>query len=429
MTSASIAQIAQIADVGLNGSKDRYGDLCVHAILDLRRSFSRAEVERAVQATISSFPVFGCVYEPRFFRDRWVPSRAPISEAMYVGIIKDLESDTERWTDWSLDPTRMRPFRVVVLPTPAGCRLIVSLSHLAVDGAGMAAVGHLLAASLYNAAPALPVETRRDVARALDGLSLRHLPILGRDMVDNLLQPLRVLGAGPRNKPYPADKSAKACSRQIVFEGSTIDALRARSGNRTSINDLLLAALALAAANRSSFGNVSVLYTMDLRRYSRSAHLSATNASSIMTTVVPRSAMTSLANAVKAVQTATARHRQSLAGPAFLLLPTLLAGPTPHGILRKLLPAVYPLMIDLPISRGLIFTNVGKLDQGLGPLLDDIIELRAVGPNIKGIPAPAVIAYGLRGRIHLELFAPPGLGEPALDELEHELREALSLTP
>ena len=33
------------------------------------------------------------------------------------------------------------------------------------------------------------------------------------------------------------------------------------------------------------------------------------------------------------------------------------------------------------------------------------------------------------GRLHLELFAAPGLAQEALDELEQELREALELPP
>jgi hypothetical protein len=70
---------------------------------------------------------------------------------------------------------------------------------------------------------------------------------------------------------------------------------------------------------------------------------------------------------------------------------------------------------------------VGKLDDGLGPLANDIVDIRAVGPNIKGISSPAIIAFGLHGRIYLELFAPPGLGAKALDELESELREVIGI--
>jgi len=422
---------AQLIDVGLHGSADRYGDLCVHGVLDVRRSFTREELERAVEATVASFPVLGCIYEAHFFRDQWVPARAPISEMVHVGfgdgIENDLETETQRWTDRSLDPTRERSFRVVMLPMAAGCRLILSISHWAVDGAGMAAVGHVFGAYLYGVRPALPVEPRRDIRRTLDGLGVRHLPVILRDVATTLVQPLRVWAAGPRTKPYPMDNSGKPFSKQIVFEKSTLDAVEARCGKRVRVNDLLVAIVSMVSAKRSWYGPVSVLYTMDLRRFSRSPHLSATNASSILTTLIPREATENIADAVRAVERETKRHRESLAGPAFLLLPMLLAGVAPHGIVRQMLPAIQPLLVDLPLSRGFIFTNVGKLDQGLGPLADDIVNIRAVGPNIKGISAPAIIAFGLHGRIFLELFAPPGLGAEALDELENELREVMGV--
>ena len=38
---------AELSDVGLFGSMDRYGDLGIHAVIDLRRRFSRAALEGA----------------------------------------------------------------------------------------------------------------------------------------------------------------------------------------------------------------------------------------------------------------------------------------------------------------------------------------------------------------------------------------------
>lgn len=416
---------AQLADVGLHGSADRYGELCVHAVLDVRRSFTRDELERAARAIVASFPVLGCVYEARFFRDQWVPVEAPISEMVHVGIEEDLEKDTNVWTERWIDPAHERPFRVVLLPKPEGCRLILSISHLATDGAGMAAIGHVFAAHLYGVRPVLPVEQRRDVGRALDGLRLQHIPVFLRDLAASVQQPWRVWSAGPRNRPYPEDAVAKSSSKQIVLEQSTLAALEARCGKRVRVNDLLVAIVGMVSAKRSSYGPVSILYTMDLRRFSQAPHLSVTNASSILTTVIPREATENLIDAVHAVEKETRKHRESLVGPAFLLLPMLLAGPAPHEFVRRLLPAVHPLLVELPVSRGFIFTNVGKIDQGLGPLADDIVDIRAVGPSIKGISAPAIIAFGFRGRTYLQLFAPPGMSARALDELESELREVI----
>ncbi len=413
---------AQLADVGLHGSADRYGDLCVHGVIDVRRSFSRSEVERAVHATVANFPVLGCVYEQHFFRDRWVPLQTPMSEMVHFGIEKDLETDTNAWLDRWIDPTRERSLRVVVLPRPQGCRLVVSLSHLAVDGAGMAAVAHVFSAFLYGVRPRLPVESRRDVARALDGLRLTHLPVFMRDLAKSAVQPWRMLSSGPRNRPYPANASGRSSSKQIVIEPSTLAALEKCCGKRVRVNDLLLAIVAMVAARRSSYGPISVMYTMDLRRYSQTPHLSATNASSILTTTVPREATDNIVDTLRAVEEQTKEHRNSLAGPAFLLLPMLLVGPAPHALVRQILPLLHPLLVELPSSRGFVYTNVGKIDSGLGPLAEDIDEIRVVGPSIKNISTPAIIAFGFRGRIYLELFAAPELSPQALDELEAELR-------
>lgn len=419
--------IAQPIDVGLFGSLPRYGDLGVHAIVDLRRSFSRAELERAVHATVADFPVLGCTYEPHFFRDRWVPAKGPIAGAVHVGEPGDLESDTAAWAARHLDPTRERPLRVVLLPRDSGCRLIVSLSHLAVDGAGMAAVGHVLGSHLYGLRPALPVEERRDLGRAIDGLSWYHLPVLARDTVANLLQTLRVFSAAPRERPYPSSASREPRTRQLVLDASEIEAIKARCDPRTSVNDALVAAVARVGARRSSGGPIAVLYTMDLRRFTRSPHLSAANASTVLSAVVPRAAAGDLATAARAVGKITARHRNSLIGPAFVLLPAAIARRAPHAVVRRFLSRIHPVVVDLPLRRGLVFTNVGKVDRGLGPFAGDIEDMRVIGPNIRGVSAPAIVAFGLHGRLHLELFAPPGLAEEALTELERELREALEL--
>jgi len=75
---------AELADVGLFSSMARYGDLGIHAVIDLRRSFSRQELERAVDGAIAAFPVLGRSYEPRFWRDRWRKVEGPVSEAVHV---------------------------------------------------------------------------------------------------------------------------------------------------------------------------------------------------------------------------------------------------------------------------------------------------------------------------------------------------------
>ena len=90
--------VAELADVGLFGSMDRYGDLGIHAVIDLAKSFSRAELEGALGAAIRAFPVLGRRYVPGFWRDRWQKVEGPVGDAVHVlAEPSDLEAETEKW--------------------------------------------------------------------------------------------------------------------------------------------------------------------------------------------------------------------------------------------------------------------------------------------------------------------------------------------
>jgi NRPS condensation-like uncharacterized protein len=425
---------AELVDVGIFASTERYGDLSMHAVIDLARTFGHAELTRALERTIADFPVLGMRYEPRFFRDRWVPVRGPVGDAVVTASaprepesLEALEAETLAWTRRALDPRRDRPIRLVSLERPGGgSRLVVSLLHLAVDGAGVAAVGHVLGSHLYGVTPSAPVTARRDLGHALAGLRFYHAPLLTRGLGHVLSQSVRAALAGPRTSTFPTRASREPTVRHLVIEAPELARLRARAPG-ASINDLLVAGLARAAARRIERGPAVVLYTMDLRRFAGRAALTATNTSSIMTTLVPREATRDLASATRAVAKATKLHQESLAGPAFLLLPMALAGGAPHALVRRFLPNLHPLVVDLPLARGLLVTNVGKIDHGLAAFGADVERVRIVGPNIERVGVPAVVAWGLGGALHLELYGAPCLAPEAVDELGRELHEGLEL--
>jgi NRPS condensation-like uncharacterized protein len=422
---------AELTDVGLFGSMPRYGDLAMHAVIDLRRSFSQAELAGAAEAVIAAFPVMGRRYETRFWRDRWARVAGPVGEMVHVvAEPADLEAETRSWVRRAIVTTRERPFRLVSLGRGAGSRLILSIMHLAVDGAGVAAVGHVLGAHLYGVPPSLPVDGRRGVGSALGRLRWYHLPVLARDVAGTLLQPLRTRAAARRERPFPAGNPGEPSYRHLVISAAELGPVKARCRARgASINDVLIAALARVSAGRSSGGAVAVLYTMDLRRYAAAPRLSAANNSSILTVVVPRRAIGDLATTAGAVAAVTAGHRRGLIGPAFVVTPLLLAAGSPHAFVRRFMRALHPVVVDMPLRRGLLVTNVGRLDEGLGAFGEDIEDLRVIGPNIEGLNVPAVVAFGFRDQLHVELFAAPGVATAALDELEAELRAALELAP
>jgi NRPS condensation-like uncharacterized protein len=423
---------AELADVALIGSAPRLGDLSIHAAVDLRRRFARAELERAAEATVRAFPVLGRRYEARFWRDQWVPASGPLSDVVHVNDAPaDLEAETLAWARRRIVQERERPFRIVSLGRPQGSRLLLSVLHTAVDGAGVAAVAHVFAAHLYGVMPSLPVDARRGVGHALERLRWVHAPALLRDIASAFVQPVRMRRGGKRARPYALDPAAPASARRLVVSAAELARMRAACGGIASVNDVLVAALARMAASRSTNtdGIVPVVYTMDLRRYGEAPRLTAANISSILSVLVPRRATVSLASSLAAVAELTGAQRRGLDGPAFILGPTLLALGMPHAWLRRLVPHLHPLLVDLAVDRGLVVTNVGRIDEGLTPFGGDIEGIRLLGPHIEGIGIPIVVAFGFEGRLHLELLGPPGLAEAALDEFRAELCAALDLPP
>jgi NRPS condensation-like uncharacterized protein len=419
---------AELVDVALFGATSRYGDLCIHAVVDLRRSFGRAALERAFADAIAAFPILGRRYETRLWRDAWTPVAGPVGDAVHVLDPPDVEAETLAWVRRPIDVARERPLRVLSLARGAGSRLIVSILHTAVDGAGAAAVAHVLGASLYGVTPSAPTDARRSLRHALDGLRAHHAPALVRDAAIAAQEPRRLLSAGHRARAYEVASDSDASFRHLVIPADELARLRARTGvTGASVNDLLVAGLARVAASRSNEGPALVLYTMDLRRYGAAARLRAANNSTVLPALVPREATTDLASAAAAVMAITAGHRGSLLGPGFMLATMALALAMPHAIVRRLMPAFGAYAVDQPLRRGLLVTNVGRLDDGLAAFGDDVEDVRIIGPNIRGVPIPAVVAFGYRGALHLELFAAPGLAEGSLTELEDELFAALDL--
>lgn len=416
--------VAPIFDVALFGAIPRYGDLCMNCVLDLRRAFDRAALEAAVAAVIEAFPVLGSRYEPGFWRDRWVRVDGPVSDVVHVEDAGDLDAQTDAWVRRPIDPVRDRPIRVVSIPRPGGTRLILSLMHIAVDGAGVAAVGHVFGAHLYGIPPALPTERRRDILRALGGLEWFHLPVLARGMASTALRPIKQFFAGRRTDAYPASPSEPAAWRTIKIDADAVAAVRSRCGGAT-VNDVLVAAFARVGARRSRDPSVVVSYTMDLRRYGKEPRLVAANTSSVMSAILPSNALGTLEEAVAAASEATKRDRDKLFGPALLIGPTLMGAVMPHAFARKLIPVIGLAAVDVPLERGMALTNVGRVDEGLRAFGDDVEDIRIVGPRIAGVSIPLVVAFGFRGALHLELYAGPGLGARALEILESEIREAL----
>jgi NRPS condensation-like uncharacterized protein len=365
-----------------------------------------------------------------FWRDHWQKVVGPVSDAVHVtDEPEDLEAETAAWARRPIDSTRERPLRLVSLRHGAGSRLIMSITHLAVDGGGAAAVGHVLGAHLYGRPPSAPVDSRRNVRSVLDGLRWFHVPALVHDAAATVMVPLRTFRAARRERHFTRSTGSLASWRHLTISAAEVAGIKARCKPvGASVNDALLAALARVSAGRSSVGPLAILYTMDLRRYAGSPRLSAANTSSILSVVLPREAIADLAATAGAVARITHKQHRGLAGPAFILTPIALSLGAPHAWVRRVVQLMHPVLIDMPLRRGMIFTNVGRIDDGLTAFGDDIEDIRIIGPNMVGMDVPAVVAFGYRGALQLELFGPPGLGAETLLELESELLAGLEVS-
>ncbi len=401
-----------------------YGELIMHVVLDVQRTFTERQLTQALLRTIQCFPVLGCRYEARFRSDQWVPVTSPISDALIIEDKVELEGRTDYWLREPVEAARQRQIRVVALEQDQQVRLLVSVLHLAVDGGGLAAIGHVFSAYLYGREPSLPVEPRRDFWRTVDGLRWFHWPLALGSAVITALQPLRQRHAAPRAKRYAASELGQANWRTIVVSGAQLDELRKRCGGAT-INDLLVAVMARAAGARSQSGPVVVTYTMDLRRYAASPRLVAANISAVLAVIVARDALNHLEATVSAVAGQTAQHKQRLSGPALVLLLEFLCGALPHSLMRQLVRPLTMVAVDLPLSRGVVITNVGRIDDGLATFGEDLVGIRIIGPTTQNLPVPLVVAFGFRGELHLQLYAGPKLAASSLDELEAEILGAL----
>lgn len=416
----------ELTDVGLFAAMERYGSLAISAVLDVRRAFSRGELERALEATIADFPVLGHRYEPGFWRDRWVAVDEPLSRSVLVLEGVDVEAETERWVHRPIAATRERQIRLVAIGRGQGrTRLILTVLHLAVDGGGLAAVGHVFGARLYGLEPAAPVDARRDLWRTLEGLRPHHWLAMPVALLRSLRRPLEHFTSGRRRRDLGRSAGEGPVCRHVTLDDRELAAIRERIGGKLSVNDLLVAALARVSAERSDGDRVNVLYTMDLRRYRREAGLVAANISGVLSVVVPRSVTGDIATAAEAVATLTARERDLLAGPAFVLGPLALGAGAPHGIARSVTALLAPAVVEMPLERGLLVTNVGRIDHGLRGFSEDLEAVRIVGPQLSLFPVPVVVAYGFRGRLCLSINAPPGFGGAALAELEADILRAL----
>ena len=414
------------ADAFFFAGAELFGHCIFHAVVDLRRTLSVREVSEAVAATLDDYPVLGCRYERRLWRDVWVPLKdAPSLVLNFEEGKGEVEALTQGWVRRKIDPEREPPFRVAVIPRPAGARLVFSVLHIAVDGGGAMALAQAFGAHLYGVETTAPISKERGMAPMLGGIGAVRFPQLLAGLAWHNLGGAALFRARA-HRPYETTENAPRSWGQLCINEDDFEAFKRRcKAAGATVNDGLIAAQACIAAKRRAGGPVDVSYTIDLRRYLNSPRLIATNFSSVCSLVLEERDAQDFDRALAAVARRTRLHRKILLGPAAALSIVAPAG-LPHGLFRLVGPAVFRLVVSAMIRRATVLTNIGRLDGGLEVFAGDIEDIQIIGPILDDFPLPFLTAIGFGSGLRLQVTTPPGLSPLEVERQLDALRELLT---
>jgi len=400
----------------LHGTERDFPHVHLHVCVDLDRVFARGALEEAVRRAIEAFPVLGCRYRASWWRDRWLPWEGDVAELVHVEQTDDVEAATRVQVARRFDHTTAPTWRLASLERDGGSRLIVSLHHMTGDGGGVKALANVVVSALCGVAPHPPTTMSRSMLAPAWSLRLRDLPVLALEFLREGLQPLSILRVR-RLRPLPRGGGDPEPDWRTVTS-----AIHRTEG--ATINDGMVATVARLAAKLADRGPVAAGYTIDLRRYLPPSSR-ITNLHGVALVVVPRDRLEDPEGALRAVAERIGVQKRRLPGLAYTLLPLLLIGWLPHGLLRRVGRLVLNTILG-NLNRALAVTNIGSLDETLAPLGESATAASIVGPFVHGLPVPVITATGFRDELTFHVQATGALAPRALDELAGELEQGLA---
>ncbi len=406
------------------GGDDRHLQLAF--VLDLSRKLSPVAVRAAVLGSVTSFPVLRSRYVPGFWRDRWVPSpEFPIERAVTEEPAPaDLAAATTRLAVAPIDPLSGWPFRVHLVPTEGGTRLVIPILHLVADGNGLLTLVADLVARLAGESrpPFAPMD--RGFGQLLRALRPAAIPVLLGELAREAIRPLYIpligrwiarfagLGRGPYHPHIVTVVTTPPA------EAALLDRCK-RAG--ATVNDGLVTLATLIAGRRSSGAWTGAAYTINLRRFLDDPGPIIANLSGVNLVHVRRRDDATFDTLLPVVARQAGEQKRRLPGLAFSLLPAIFLGWAPHGILRALAPLTR-LIFRLPMIRMGVITNVGVVDPYVRALGDEVRDAWMLAPFGGRFPAPIVMASTFRGRITLTVAAD---GTPGVDDLAAQWAQAV----
>jgi len=418
---------AELTEVVLHGLVERCRHAQLHLLVDLTRTFSREQLVAAAAAAVREFPVLGCRYEVRAWKDRWVPWTGEIDDLVeVVDATGDVDAETLRQATRVFDHERTPSFRLTLLQRGGGSRLMISAHHSVADGGGIKALATVVVASLCGAPPIPPPAPDRELLLAARALRFKDLPVLLGELIRNGLTPLWILRVRRLRRRFEGPDSRESLRWSPVFldreETRAFQDLCRQHG--ATLNDGLVAALARLGSTFGDGGPVAAGYTIDLRRYLPRPVSLVTNMHAVSLVVLPRPRLRSVEDGLRAASDAIGEQKRRLLGMAYILLPTLTIGWMPHGLLRLAGRVMIGNMLSW-VNRAPAVTNIGSLDEPLAPFGDEAVAASILGPFVDDLAIPVAITTGFRGTLTLNVCGTGGLGAGAVAGYAAELREAL----
>jgi NRPS condensation-like uncharacterized protein len=249
----------------------------MRAVVELGGHLDLARFTAAVRVSLEHVPILGCAWAEVGGKARWVPACWSDHELVRVvpdggELIDSLRAATGARGPQILAQVLLRPGRNVI---------VLTVNHMAFDGAGLKEYLYLLSGLYSGSSPEVARGGTRSLSALLAGIPFR------RRLACMLRRSLVVGGGGP----LAIDGEARATRLALLrIEPEVLG--RVRAFCRTlgiTINDLVMALLCRAMAAREPGRRTVTLQTMvDLRRYAPARPISPFgNFSSMETLTVP----------------------------------------------------------------------------------------------------------------------------------------------
>ncbi len=422
---------SQYFDVTYASTPKSLGKLCLHLSVDLSCTLTKIQLENAISKAIEQFPILGCRYKENFWRDQWVPDRETSAERILSmrSTQEDFDKLTIRRLPEHIDAKTSWPWRVTCIGSENKTRLIISILHQVTDAAGAFSVIHALGGFLMDSssAPQKPGEMDRGLWQVVKATRLRDLlwvlvltPIEWlRPMV---LAPFLAKTAVPCSDHSPDTEKRMFKTVKVDMNSDSVLRKTCKKSDGT-INDALIAALAIVNKQTSTKGNISGIYTINLRQHLKDDTPQPTNLSVLTMLSFRRKHVGDLEHTIGLAAKETKRQKKQKIGMPFLF-GILCASWLPHFFVRLFTKALAGYAV-FAATRGMMVTNIGPIDKYLAPFGDLATDASLIGPYIKGLKIPVIAATGFRDKLTMQICGYENPMEQRMTEVEKLLVKTL----